>query len=128
MSRTLSQLCSTAATASAMLMAALMVISTTANAGDLATNSEITAAVVDKTYQGSMTKNSFAEYYASDGSIKGKDYAGKWRVTNNTMCFTYGDKPEVCWGLEINGPAVTLYKDGKVDGAGMLVDGNLHNF
>jgi len=90
--------------------------------------SDISKAVSDRTYQGSMTANAFAEYYASDGTIKGDGYNGKWRTEDNTMCFQYGDDAEKCWNVIINGPAMTLIKDGKVDGSGMLVDGNPHNY
>lgn len=58
---------------------------------------QIASAVTDRTYQGSMTDNAFAEYYAEDGSIRGKDYSGKWRTEENTMCFQYGDSAENCW-------------------------------
>lgn len=109
----------------ALLFAAAMPGS--ANAA-MASGEEIKAAVSDKTLQGSMLKDTFAEYYAPDGSIRGKNYTGKWRATEDAMCFQYGDKPEGCWQIELNGPALTLFKDGKVDGNGILVDGNPNNF
>lgn len=89
---------------------------------------DIAKAVSDRTYQGSMTDNAFAEYYAPDGTIRGKNYSGKWRTEDNTMCFQYGDSAEKCWNVLINGPALTLVKEGKIDGSGMLVDGNPQNF
>ena len=70
----------------------------------------------------------FAEYYASDGTIKGKGYSGKWRVADGSMCFQYGDKPEKCWDVRIEGPSMTMFRDGEVDGNGMLVDGNPNKF
>jgi len=105
----------------------LMLLASTA-AADTYAAADIAAAVSDRTYQGSMTENAFAEYYAADGSIRGKDYVGKWRTEDNTMCFQYGDSEEKCWSVIINGPALTLVKDGEVDGSGMLVDGNPHQF
>ena len=107
---------------------ALMTPSVAANAGEMAKADEIAAAVSGKSLQGSMLKDAFVEYYHPDGTIKGRNYTGKWRVTDKAMCFQYGDNPESCWALEINGPAVTLYKDGKVDGNGILIDGNPNNF
>lgn len=118
----------TGLTIAASMAIAALAFSGLAVAGDLAAKDEITGAVSGKTYQGSMLKDSFVEYYDADGSIKGKGYSGTWRATDQAMCFTYGDNPEVCWGLEINGPAVTLYKDGKVDGTGILIDGNPNKF
>ena len=112
-------------TAAFMLVAGL---SATVHAGEMATGDQITGAVTGKTFQGSMLKDAFVEFYEADGTIKGKDYSGKWRVTETGMCFQYGDKPETCWGLEINGPAVTLYKDGEVDGNGILIDANPNGF
>jgi len=85
---------------------------------------DISAAISDKTYQGSMTVDRFAEYYAADGSIRGDGYTGEWRAEDDTLCFRYGEAAETCWGVIINGPAMTLLKDGEVDGSGMLVDGN----
>lgn len=117
-----------AVSAVGLVAAACMALSLTATAGELAKGDQISDTVSGKTYQGSMLKDSFVEYYDADGTIRGGDYKGTWRVTENAMCFTYGDNPEKCWGLEINGPAVTLYKDGKVDGTGILIDGNPNNF
>ena len=116
------------AAAGSVLLAAVLVAPVVVSAGQMATDAQIVEAVSGKSLQGSMLKDTFAEYYAPDGSIKGKGNTGKWRVSNNAMCFQYGDKPEGCWQLELNGPALTLYKDGKVDGNGILVEGNPHNF
>ena len=112
--------------AAGMLMATAMPLA--AGAAEMSTKAEITAAVSDKTYQGSMLKDAFAEYYAPDGTIKGKDYSGKWRVTDGTMCFQYGDTAERCWDVRVEGPSMTMFRDGEVHGNGMLVDGNPHKF
>ena len=99
-----------------------------AYATDMATGEEMTAAMAGKTFQGSMISDRFAEYYAPDGTIRGEGYDGSWRIDDDRMCFAYGGGEEACWHLHINGPAVTLYKDGEVDGAGMLVEGNPYGF
>ena len=98
------------------------------SAAEMASRNEISAAVSDKTLQGSMLSDTFSEFYAADGSIKGDGYGGKWTVTDEGMCFSYDGGPASCWGVELNGPALTLYKDGVVDGTGILVDGNPNNF
>ena len=36
--------------------------------------------------------------------------------------------PETCWDVRIEGPSMTMFKDGEVDGNGMLVDGNPNKF
>nr|WP_317054802.1 hypothetical protein [Roseovarius sp. W115] len=82
----------------------------------------------DRTYLGGMLTGTFSEYYAADGTIKGDGYGGKWRAADNSMCFQYGTDPESCWQLKINGEAVTLFKDGKVDGSGVVVEGNPNNY
>ncbi|MGB3316494.1 MAG: hypothetical protein WBB85_19010 [Albidovulum sp.] len=101
-----------------------------AMAADSPSADEITAAVSDHTYQGSMAgpDSGFAEYYAPDGAIRGDGYSGKWRVEDGLMCFQYGDKPENCWDVTLDGPSMVMLKDGKVDGNGMLVPGNAGGF
>ncbi len=99
-----------------------------AHAAEMQSKAEIAAAVSDKTYQGSMLDNGFSEYYDAEGNIRGKDYTGKWRASDGAMCFQYGDNPENCWQVQIDGPAMTMYKDGKIDGNGILVEGNPQKF
>ncbi|MGI9450477.1 MAG: hypothetical protein ACR2QH_07565 [Geminicoccaceae bacterium] len=99
-------------------------------ADDAPTADEVTAAVSDHTYQGSMSvaASGFAEYYAPDGSIRADGYSGKWRTEDGAMCFQYGDKPENCFEVRFNGPSMEMYKDGALDGNGMLIKGNANNF
>lgn len=91
---------------------------------------EVQASVSDHTYQGSMSVagSGFAEYYAPDGSIKADGYAGAWRAEDGAMCFQYGDKPESCFEVRFNGPSMEMYKDGELDGNGMLIEGNPNDF
>ncbi len=104
-------------------------IAGSAVAQDAPTAVEIAAAVSDHTYQGSMSAggSGFAEYYASDGSIRGLDYTGIWRTEDGTMCFNYG-QGDRCFGISIDGPSMVMYKDGQIDGNGMLVPGNPQNY
>lgn len=44
------------------------------------------------------------------------------------MCFTYGDQPERCFEVKFNGPSMEMYRDGKLDGNGMLIEGNVNDF
>ncbi|WP_162933039.1 hypothetical protein [Roseovarius sp. EL26] len=106
----------------------LMTSATSLLAGDFASKADITAAMSDHTYLGGMLTGTFSEYYAADGSIKGDGYGGKWKATDHGMCFQYGTDPENCWDLKISGNAVTLYKDGAVDGSGVVVSGNPNNY
>jgi len=112
---------------SSLILAAL-VAGTTASAGSFASKDEIQNAMADHTYQGGMLSGAFTEYYAPDGTIKGDGYSGVWTATDKGMCFQYGTDPENCWNLKIEGAAVTLFKDGKVDGSGVVVKGNPNGF
>lgn len=116
----------TRAIAAAALVSAMAL--TSAHAVEMSSMADIEAAVSDRTYQGSMLDNGFAEYYAPDGSIRADGYSGKWRVTEGAMCFTYGDSPERCWDVLVDGPAMTMYRDGRIHGNGILVPGNPQNF
>lgn len=111
--------------AGAMLLAATSV----ALAGALATGEQISAAISGNTVQGSMiASGAYTEFYGADGVIKGKDYSGKWRVNGDTMCFQYGQDPEACWQVRLEGNQVTWVKDGKDDGTGTIVTGNPNKF
>ncbi len=115
----------TTLTAAALLIA----ISSQVFAGTAATGEQITAAISGNTVQGSMiAAGAYTEFYGADGVIKGKDYTGKWRVNADTMCFQYGQDPEACWQVKLDGDQVTWVKDGKDDGTGTIVKGNPNNF
>lgn len=112
-------------TAAVLLLAAAGV----AEAGSTATGDQIKAAIAGNTVQGSMlTSGAYTEFYGADGVIKGKDYTGKWRINGDAMCFTYGQDPEGCYTVRIDGDQVTWVKDGKDDGTGTIVKGNPNNF
>lgn len=97
-------------------------------ADTLATGAEISAAIAGNTVQGNMTAGgAYTEFYAEDGTIKGKDYTGTWTVEGDTMCFNYGDAPD-CWNVRIDGEAVSWVKDGADGGTGTIVAGNANNF
>lgn len=100
-----------------------------AHAQGTATGEEIAAAIPGNTVQGSMiASGAYTEFYGTDGVIKGKDYTGKWRLSGDTMCFQYGQDPEDCWQVRLDGGEVTWVKDGKDDGTGTIVKGNPNNF
>jgi hypothetical protein len=94
----------------------------------LATGAEITAAISGNTVQGSMTASgAYTEFYAADGTIKGKDYSGTWTVDGDMMCFSYGEAPD-CWNVRIEGETVTWVQDGADGGTGTIVAGNPNNY
>lgn len=121
-----------ARTARRVLAAGLLalMVPAAASAADEPSADEIADAVSDHTFQGSMSKadSTFAEYYSSDGSIRADGYSGKWRTEDGAMCFQYGSDPERCFQVKLRGPSMEMYNDGKLDGNGMLIDGNPSDF
>lgn len=94
----------------------------------MATGAEITAAISGNTVQGSMSASGgYTEFYAADGTIKGKDHTGAWTIEGDTMCFNYGDAPDF-WSVRIDGEAVTWVQNGVDGGTGTIVAGNPNNF
>ena len=111
-----------------LTLAALLAVSTPAFAESMATGAEISAAISGNTVQGSMSDSgAYTEFYAADGSIKGKDYSGEWTVEGDTMCFCYGDAPD-CWNVRLKGDAVTWVQDGEDGGTGTIIAGNPDGF
>ena len=114
----------------ALLLLLSIAASPPALAEQVPTADQVNARVSNHTYQGSMSVagSGFAEYYAPDGAIKAEGYSGEWRAEDGGMCFQYGDKPERCFQVRFHGPSMELYMDGKLDGNGMLIEGNPNNF
>lgn len=100
-----------------------------AQAGDMLTGDQIRTLVSGNTVQGDMQATGvYTEFYADDGTIKGKDYTGVWSIDGDNMCFQYGSDPASCWQVAKEGEQVQWVKDGKVDGTGTVVPGNPNNF
>ena len=81
----------------------------------LAAGDEIRAAISGNTVQGAIA-GAYTEFYAADGTIKGKDYAGKWRVDADKMRFAYDKREADCWQVCLTGDQVAWVKDGTDDG------------
>jgi hypothetical protein len=116
-------------TASGVL--ALGLIAGNALAAQTLSGAEIQGLVAGNTVQGSMQDSgAYSEFYQADGTIKGKDYTGKWTVEGDTMCFVYKpEDPKMCWSVSVtNGEISWVNAGGKVDGTGTLVKGNPNNF
>lgn len=94
-----------------------------------ASGAEIQAAVSGNTVQGNMdSSGAYAEFYAADGTIKGKDYTGRWSVEGDAMCFEYQGTPKDCWNVEISGDQVRWLKSGASLGTGTILPGNANGF
>ena len=115
-----------AATAIALSLASL------AHAGDLpplAKGAQLKRAVSGNTVEGSMDASGrYTEFYAKDGTVRGKDYKAKWNIEGDTMCWVYEGQPKDCWQAGVKGTSVKWVKDGKVQGTGTIVKGNPNEF
>ncbi|HEY7689047.1 MAG TPA: hypothetical protein VH835_10155 [Dongiaceae bacterium] len=109
-------------------------LASAAGSGDKLTGDQIRSLVTGNTVQGSMeASGGYTEFYAEDGTIKGKDntganYQGAWSIDGDNMCFQYGDDPIACWQVAKEGDQIQWVKDGKIDGTGTLMQGNPNNF
>ena len=89
-------------------------------AGDKVAAPYLTAVVTDRTFRGDYQGKPYAEYYAPDGSMRGKladeAYTGSWQVVGEQLCFTYPkDDQTDCYDVFKNGEAFTwVGPDGKV--------------
>lgn len=70
-----------------------------------------------------------SENDTADGTIKGADHTGTWKVEGDAMCFAYGGAP-TCYGGRLNGDQITwIGADGTdAGGTGTLVAGNPNTF
>jgi hypothetical protein len=110
-------------------LATLSLLPVGANAADMLTGDQIRSLVSGNTVQGNMeASGAYTEFYAEDGTIKGKDYTGAWNIDGDNMCFQYGSDPVACWQVAKDGDQVQWIKEGKVDGTGTVVSGNPNNF
>ena len=100
-------------------------LATPAFSADLATGDAIRAAISGNTVSGSMSASgAYGEYYAADGTIHAADYTGKWAVKDNKMCFAYGQDPENCWHVIIEGAQVIWMSEAGEEGRGSIKPGN----
>jgi len=98
-------------------------------AADMLSGGEIQRLIAGNSVEGAMEgSGAYAEYYAADGTIRGKDYTGAWTIDGDAMCFQYGSDPAACWQVAKDGKSVQWLKDGKIDGTGVIVPGNPNNF
>lgn len=111
------------------LVFSFLLVMSAASPALAATGAEISAAISGNTVQGNMDSSGpYAEFYEAGGTIKGKDYTGKWSIEGDTMCFEYEGSPKDCWAMDINGDQVRWIKDGKSQGTGTILGGNANGF
>lgn len=103
----------------------------TAFAEEALSGDEIKGVVSGATVDGQMSDGTaYSEYYDADGTIKGKDYQGKWTIEGDMMCFAYqaDGSDKACWQVAKNADGVAWMKDGKVEGTGKVTSGNRNNY
>ncbi|WP_070987409.1 hypothetical protein [Halofilum ochraceum] len=113
----------------AFIATALVLMSAAAHASEhgednTLNGSEIRSLIAGNTVTGSMSSGQdYAEFYAEDGTIHGRDYTGEWSIQDDKMCFDYGDGA-TCYEVAADGDTVTWVLDGKADGTGVVREGN----
>ena len=95
----------------------------------IASGDEINAVLAGNTVKGSMKESgAYEEFYDPDGSVKGEDFSGKWRIDGDSMCVEYDEEPETCWQVKLDGGKVTWINDGEEEGTGTILQGNPKGF
>lgn len=111
-----------------MLTAAIVISAPTLAVAELASGDEIMSTISGNTVQGGMADSSaYTEFYDADGTIKGANYTGTWTIEADTMCFEYGEG-QTCWGVTIDGDAVTWMNGDVAEGTGTVISGNPNGF
>jgi hypothetical protein len=106
-----------------------LMLAAPALAGDLAGADAVRAAISGNTVQGGMqASGAYTEYYSADGTIRARDYTGRWSIEGDAMCFAYGEDPATCWGVRLEGSSVTWVGDGGDEGNGTILSGNPNGF
>lgn len=99
---------------------------------------ELMGKIVGNSMKGVSTEGKhWAEFYASDGAIRGDEdgykYSGSWKITGPVMCFDYeGTQFDGCNTIALDGDQVRFFTlDGSPDKpypSGQLVQGNPEGF
>jgi hypothetical protein len=101
-----------------------------ATAADPLSGEKIKAIMSGATVEGTMSDGStYSEFYQADGTLKAKDYQGKWTVEADAICFVYGTDPaKMCFQVGQGAKGIDWLKDGKVEGNGTVSKGNINNY
>ena len=99
-------------------------------AGSALSGGQIKTMMSDVTVEGKMNDgSSYSEFYQGDGGIKGKDYTGRWTVEGDSMCFVYSTAPQkMCYQIGENANGIDWMQNGKVEGTGSVVKGNVRGY
>lgn len=96
---------------------------------------DLTALLADRTYSGESEGAPYSEYYDANGTLRGKDAtgatSGTWKVTGDTVCFTYSSAATSaadCYTVNQDGTNVYWYQNGEFSEATTYVQGNPNNY
>ena len=107
------------------ILAVFLLFATPALAQERAGSDQIRAAIAGHTVTGTMdASGAYAEFYDKDGSIRAADYAGRWQIKGDQMCFDYDDGPTRCWGAVLSGSQVIWIGAAGEEGSGRISAGN----
>jgi hypothetical protein len=113
----------------ALIAALALTVAFSAVAAEPLAGEQIRALVSGKTVDGTMTDTGrYAEFYAADGQIRGKDYVGVWTIEGDAMCFVYPDVEKACWQVGVSDGEIQWIRDGVVLGVGAATEGNVNGF
>jgi hypothetical protein len=99
-------------------------------AGSALSGDKIKTMMSDVTVEGKMNDgSSYSEFYQADGAIKGKDYTGRWTLEGDSMCFVYSSAPQkMCYQVGENASGIDWIQNGKVEGTGSVIKGNVKGY
>ncbi len=104
---------------------ALCMLCPPAFAQDLASAEQVRGAIIGNTVIGTMAASGpYAEFFDPDGTIRAADYAGRWAIRGNKMCFDYDEGPSGCWAVAITGSTLVWVGSSGAEGSGTIRAGN----
>lgn len=102
-----------------------------APAGDKVGPADLPAIVSNRTFRGVEEGESYSEFYAPDGSLRGKSgakaYTGNWKVVGEQLCFSYadtGDTDTECYTVFKNGDVISWVDENGTIVEAEYVEGN----
>ncbi|MGC8122005.1 hypothetical protein [Marinobacter sp. VGCF2001] len=83
---------------------------------------EVRAALVGNTFKGSMGSEVYSSYFADDGTYDDAFGGGKYRITDEGVC--YPDTDYGCYTAEIDGNTLEWFQNGESVGTGVIEQGD----
>jgi hypothetical protein len=87
-----------------------------------ATQAELEAALVGKTFQGSMGAGGYSSFFAENGTYYDANTSGPYEITEEGVCYPGTDYG--CYQADIDGSTLEWIKDGQSAGTGEILEGD----